>query len=89
MNHEGFQVYLKDLGLETELEIREVISRASWVETTMDISLDRMQISDLEDQKFKESLSELIGSPEKTEAFYNALRSYMDFCSSQKSAENE
>lgn len=86
MNHEGFGVYLKDIGLETELEIREVISRADWVETTMDISLDKMQRSQLEDQNFKDSLLELIGSPEKTEAFYNALCSYMEFCNSQQMA---
>ena len=88
MNHEGFEVYLRNIGLETELEIREVISRASWVETTMDISLDRMQKSEIEDQKFKESLLELIGSPEKTEAFYQALCSYMDYYSSQQVSEN-
>ncbi|RQD67423.1 MAG: hypothetical protein D5S00_10735 [Tindallia sp. MSAO_Bac2] len=84
MNHAGFELYLKNLGMETEHEIREVISRASWVETTMDISLDRMAITDIENQEFKDSLFELIGSPEKTDDFYKALCSYMDFCSSQK-----
>lgn len=80
MNHEGFEVYLKDLGLETEHEVREVISRARWVETTMNISLDKMQMSDIEDENFKNNLGELVGSPHKTDLFYRALCAYMEFC---------
>ena len=80
MNFEGFELYLKDLGLETEDEVREVISKACWVETTMDISLDRMLMEDIQQQDFKEKLAELVGSEEKTSQFFEALVAYLQFC---------
>ena len=79
MNYEGFEVYLRQSGLRTEHEIREVISRISWVETTLDVSLDQLAQDEETMHAFKSRLLEVIGSEEKTETFYHALWSYYEF----------
>lgn len=79
MNVEGFQEYLRHQGICTEHEIREIIARISWVETTLNVSLDQLtqQKTDLMD--FRNTLLDTIGSEEKTEDFFKALRTYLDF----------
>jgi hypothetical protein len=79
MNYEGFEDYLRQSGLRTENEIREVISRISWVETTLEVSLDQLAQDEETMRSFKSRLLEVIGSEEKTEAFYHALWSYYEF----------
>ncbi|MEN1759107.1 hypothetical protein [Anoxynatronum sibiricum] len=79
MNFEGFEQYLRQQGICTEHEIREVIARISWVETTLNISLDDLTKNEAELLAFRGTLLEIIGSEEKTEDFFRALRSYYDF----------
>jgi len=79
MNFEGFEVYLRKRGLCTDHEIREKVSRVSWVETTLNISLDQLAENEEAMKRFKVELLEVIGSEEKTEDFYQALWAYYEF----------
>lgn len=76
MNMEAFESYLKkDKGM-TDHEAREVISRISWIETTLNVSLDKM-LSDGEDLNTMEAtLLDVVGAEEKASLFYDAICLY-------------
>lgn len=76
MNIDAFESYLKkDKGM-TDHEVREIISRISWIETTLNISLDKM-LSDGEDlADMKETLVDVVGAEEKATLFYEAICLY-------------
>lgn len=77
MNIEVFESYLKKDKVMTDHEAREVISRISWVETTLNISLDKM-LSDGEDLTDMEAtLIDVVGSEEKAALFYDAVCLYL------------
>ncbi len=79
MNCVGFEMYLKSLGVEREDEINEVVSKARWIETTMDVSLDRMLPEEIKGAEFKKRLEDLIGPGEKADGFCQALSAYSDY----------
>jgi hypothetical protein len=79
MNFEGFENYLHQKGVVTELEVREIISRVSWIETTMNISLDQLVEEKKTVEDFREPLLEIIGSKEKTDDFYQAVLAYYEY----------
>lgn len=76
MNIEAFEAYLKkDQGM-TDHEAREVISRISWIETTLNVSLDKM-LSDGENLSSMEAtLLDVVGAEEKAALFYDAICLY-------------
>jgi hypothetical protein len=80
VNFEGFETYLHDHGISTDHEIREIISRVSWVETTLNISLDQMAGDKQAIGDLKTTLHDLIGNEEKAAVFYQAVWSYYEFC---------
>ncbi len=79
MNLEGFGIYLHQQGLCTDREIREKICRISWIETTLNISIDQLAEDADAMKRFKDELREVIRSEEKTEDFYQALWEYYEF----------
>lgn len=79
MNLEKFEMYLHQQGYCTEREIKEKICRISWVETTLNISIDQLAVDADAMKRFKDELKEVIRSEEKTEDFYQALWAYYEF----------
>ena len=79
MKMEAFESYLKkDQGM-TDHEAREVISRISWIETTLNVSLDKM-LSDGEDLNTMEAtLLDVVGAEEKAALFYGAICLYQAY----------
>ncbi len=86
MKFEGFENYLHSKGVVTEHEIHKIISRVSWIETTMNISLDQLVEDEKAVQDLRESLLEIIGSEEKTDDFYQAVLTYYEYCHSVESS---
>ena len=84
MNLKEFEEHLRQSGDFSDHEIRELLSRASWVETTLNISLDDLVVEEASMVAFRERLLEAIGHEEKTDDFYRALWAYYEFQNRKK-----
>ncbi len=79
MNIEAFELYLKKDKQMTHHEAREVISRISWVETTLNISLEKKfsEGEDLDDLNAK--IMDIVIAEDKANLFYEAIYLYQSF----------
>jgi hypothetical protein len=79
MNIEAFESYLKKDKHMTDHETREIISRISWVETTLNISLQKM-FNDGEDlDDIKATIKDVVVAEDKVKLFFEAIWLYQTF----------
>lgn len=83
MNIVAFESYLKKDKRMTYHEAREVISRIRWVETTLNISLEKMfrEGEDLNDVNAK--IMDVVIAEDKAKLFYEAIYLYQSFSKTQ------
>lgn len=79
MNYESFELYLKKEKFMTEHEARKVISRISWVETTLNVSLEKM-LNDGDDlNEIRETIMAVVRAEDKARLFYDSICLYQKF----------
>ena len=79
MNYDAFELYLKKEKRMTDHEAREVISRISWVETTLNVSLEKM-LNDGDDLvEMKETIMDVVRAEDKASLFYDSICLYKGF----------
>lgn len=79
MNIEAFDAYLKIEKRLTDHESREVVSRISWIETTLNISLEKM-CNDGEDlDELKSTIKDVVIAEDKATLFCEAICLYQSF----------
>ncbi len=79
MNTEAFESYLKKEKLMTDHEAREVISRIRWIETTFNISLDKMFNEGEDLDEIKITIMDVVVAEDKANLFYEAICLYQTF----------
>lgn len=79
MTRESFELHLRETDFMLEHETRKIISRINWIETTLNVNVEKMMESVDGWESLQRTLDELVVNEVKRSLFFNALEKYRVF----------